>query len=62
VTWCDLILVATLVTVTVAPGTTPPPVSRTTPLSVARSTCAEAAGTHKEHGDEGEHAVQHPFH
>src|SRR5947207_14341041 len=34
-----------LVTVTVAPGTTPPPVSLTTPLSVARSTCASAAGT-----------------
>ena len=39
-TWCDSTLVARLVTVTVAPGTTPPPVSRTTPLSVARSTCA----------------------
>src|SRR5256885_3857816 len=34
-----------LVTVIVAPGTTPPPVSLTTPLSVARSTCATAAGT-----------------
>src|SRR5258706_14471025 len=34
-----------LVTVTVAPGTTPPPVSLTTPLNVARSTCASAAGT-----------------
>ena len=33
------------VTVTVAPGTTPPPVSRTTPLRVARSTCAERPGT-----------------